>query len=95
MQLALALLQTQVPADAGRAQGLLQSVLSSDSEEARSLHPLARLLIAHHAQQRRHEEQLDKQGQVIREQQRRLDQLSERLEALRAIERSMPSRPPR
>lgn len=95
MQLALSLLQTQSQGDAARAQGLLQAVLGNDAEEARSLHSLARLLSAHYAQQRRLEEQADRQGQQLREAQRRLETLSERLEALRAIERSMPTRPAR
>lgn len=95
LQLAQALLQTHQSSDHGRIQQLLQSVLANDGEEARQLHPLARLLSAYQAQLRRLEEQNDRQSQLVREGQKRIEQLSERLEALRAIERSMPTRPAR
>lgn len=95
MQLALALLQTQQPADGQRAQSLLQRVLAANSPEVQPLHPLARQVASQHATQRRLEEQLDRQAQLLRDQQRRIDQLSDRLDALRAIERSLPSRPAR
>ncbi|AEG94554.1 translation initiation factors-like protein [Ramlibacter tataouinensis TTB310] len=93
MQLALALLQTQAPADGQRANGLLQRVLAQDTPEARQLHPLARLIATQYTAQRRAEEQAERSAQQLRDGQRRIDQLNERLEALRAIERSMPSRP--
>lgn len=95
MQLALALLQTQQPADGQRAQSLLQRVLAANSPEVQPLHPLARQVASQHAAQRKLEEQLDRQAQLLRDQQRRIDQLSDRLDALRAIERSLPSRPTR
>ncbi|RCW74278.1 hypothetical protein [Pseudorhodoferax soli] len=94
MQLAIALAQTRVPADLVRAQGLAQRVLGNPREEARGLYPLAGMLVARYAEQRRVEEALDRQAQQLREQQRRIDQLTERLEAVRAIERSLTSRPP-
>jgi TolA-binding protein len=93
MQLALALLQTRVPADGQRAHGLLQRVAGHDTPEARPLHPLARLLAAQWSEQRRVEEQLERQAQQLRDGQRRIDQLNDRLQALRAMERSLPSRP--
>ncbi|MGR4869210.1 hypothetical protein ACIPRI_10125 [Variovorax sp. LARHSF232] len=88
MQLALALAQTRVPADLARAQGLMQRVASSTVSEAQQLAPLARTLAARYGEQRRLEEEREKQAQQLRESQRRIDQLSDRLEALRAIERS-------
>ncbi|WP_326533480.1 hypothetical protein [Pseudorhodoferax sp.] len=94
LQLAMALAQTRVPADLVRAQGLAQRVLGNPREEARGLYPLAGMLVARYAEQRRVEEALDRQAQQLREQQRRIDQLTERLEAVRAIERSFTSRPP-
>lgn len=93
MQLALALLQTRFPADGQRAQGLLQRILAQDTPQALPLHALARLLAAQHAEQRRAEEALERQAQQLRDGQRRIDQLNDRLQALRAIERSLPSRP--
>ena len=92
VQLALALAQTRQSADLVRAQGLLQRVASSQAPEAQQLAPLARMLSARYGEQRRVEEERDKQAQQLKDSQRRIDQLNERLEALRAIERSF-SRP--
>lgn len=89
LQLAIGLGQTHLPSDLPRALASLQKVLADPGDEARALHPLARLVAARLAEQKRVEDQLEKQNQQLRDQQRRLDQLNERLEAMRAIERSM------
>ena len=68
--------------------------LANPDAQAQVLHPLARLLAARYGEQRRIEDLLEKQNQQTREVQRRLDQTNERLEALKAIERSLTSRPP-
>lgn len=94
LQLAITLAQTRVPADLARAQGLVQRVLGNPREEARGLYPLAGMLAARYAEQRRVEDALERQAVQLREQQRRIEQLTERLEAVRAIERSLTSRPP-
>lgn len=91
LRLALVLAQTRQPADTARALGLVQRTLANPA--AQDLHPLARLLEARLTQQRRLEEQLERQAQQLRDAQRRNDQLSERLEAVRAIERSLNTRP--
>ncbi len=91
LRLALVLAQTRQPADTARALGLVQRTLTNPA--AQDLHPLARLLEARLTQQRRLEEQLERQTQQLRDAQRRNDQLSERLEAVRAIERSLTTRP--
>lgn len=91
--LATALAQTRQPADTARALGLVQRVLSNQAEAAQALHPLARWMEARLLQQRRLEEQLERQAQQLRDAQRRNDQLNERLEAVRAIERSLTTRP--
>ena len=83
-----------MPADAQRAGQALQRVLAQDSAEARSLHPLARLLAAQQGEQRRAEEQAERATQQLRDAHRRLDLLNERLDALRAIERARPPRHP-
>lgn len=88
MQLAILLSQTRVPADLARALGLLQRVIANPSPEAQPLQPLARALAARYVEQRRVEDDRDKQVQQLRESQRRIDQLNDRIEALRAIERS-------
>ena len=83
LQLAMALAQQRNPANAPRVQALLQRVLAQQDPEAQSLHPLARMLM----EQR---DQAERQAQQLREAQRRIDQLNDRLEAVRAIERSLP-----
>ena len=88
MQVALALAQTRAPADLTRALGLMQRVASSTSPEAQPLQPLARALAARYTEQRRVEDDRDRQAQQARDAQRRIDQLNDRIEALRAIERS-------
>lgn len=92
-QLALVLLQTRQPADTARSLGLVQKLLSDNRPAATSLQPLARLLENRLLQQRRLEDQLDRQSQQLKDGQRRIDQLNERLEAMRAIERSLNARP--
>lgn len=94
LNLALALAQTRQPVDTARALALVQRLLGNSDATAQPLHPLARLLEGRLLQQRRLEEQLERQAQQLRDAQRRTDQLNERLEAVRAIERSMTARPP-
>lgn len=91
LRLALVLTQTRQPVDTARALGLVQRTLANPA--AQDLHPLARLLEARLTQQRRLEEQLDRQAQQLRDAQRRNEQLADRLEAVRAIERSLTTRP--
>ena len=94
LNLALALAQTRQPVDTARALALVQRLLANNDATTQPLHPLARLLEGRLLQQRRLEEQLERQAQQLRDAQRRTDQLNERLEAVRAIERSMTARPP-
>ncbi|MCB8745374.1 hypothetical protein LHU53_00445 [Rhodoferax sp. U2-2l] len=92
VQLALVLSQFRQLPEFQRAQDLLGRVLANPSEQA--LHPLVGQLAYRLGEQRRLEDLLDKQNQQTRELQRRLDQTTDRLEALKAIERSLTSRPP-
>ncbi len=94
MQLALALAQLRQTPELIRAQDLLTRVLANASLDATALHPLARLLATRFGEQRRFEDLFDKQVQQTRDIQRRLDQTAERLEALKAIERSLGARAP-
>lgn len=93
MQLALALTHTHQPVDTARALGLVQRVIGHPEAESVPLKPLARLLAARLMDQRRLEEAVDRQAQQLRDSQRRIEQLNERLEAMRAIERSLNARP--
>lgn len=90
MQLALALAKSRTPANSARAQSLLQRVIADPAPEAQPLQPFARVLSAQVADQRRTDEQTERQAQQLREAQRRIEQLNDRLEAVRAIERSLP-----
>ena len=94
MQLALVLGQTRQLPDLVRAQELANRVLANTSAEAQPLHALARVLAFRFGEQRRLEDLLDKERQQSRELQKKLDQTNERLEALKAIERSLTTRPP-
>lgn len=93
MQLALVLSQFHQSPELIRAQELLTRVLANTGSEAQTLQPLAGLLASRFGEQRRVEDQLEKQTQQTREVQRRLDQTNDRLEALKAIERSLTNRP--
>ena len=93
MQLAIALGAVRTPANAARAQAVLQRVLAQNQPQAQALHPLARMLLAQQAETRRLEEQVERQSQQTKDAHRRIDQLNDRLEALRAVERSLLLRP--
>jgi len=93
LQLALLLGQTRSNGDIGRALSLLDPLLRSTAPDAAPWQPLARLLSARYAEQRRLEEQLERQNQLARDNQRKIEQLNEKLEALKAIERSLTARP--
>ncbi|WP_234265575.1 hypothetical protein [Hydrogenophaga sp. NFH-34] len=94
MQLALVLSQTHQAPDTARALAMLQRLMAINAPEALELRPLARLLAGRLQENRRLEEQVDRQAQQLREAQRRIDILNDRLEAMRAIERSLTPRPP-
>lgn len=94
MQLALALMHLRQPADTARALGLVQRVIAHPGADSVPLKPLARLLANRLVDQRKLEDNVERQAQQLRESQRRIDQLNERLEAMRAIERSLTTRPP-
>jgi hypothetical protein len=89
-QLALALAQSRTPPNTARAQSLLQRVQADPTSEAAGLQPFARLIAAQLTEQRRADEQAERQAQQLRDAQKRIDQLNDRLEAVRAIERSLP-----
>jgi len=94
LELSLALAQQRNPGDLARAVALLEPIGKSSAPELAPWQPLARLLLGRVAEQRRLEDQLAREVTQRREQQRTLQQLNEKLEALKAIERSMTTRPP-
>jgi|GEM_PF-255069 len=89
LQLALALAQTRNTPDLVRAIGLTQRVQEVRTPVTQELQPLARLLQQRYTEQRRVEDLNERQSQLLRDTQRRLDAAQERMEALKAIERSL------
>jgi len=79
--------------DLARAQAVLDGVIRSSEAEAERIKPLAYFLSTNYAEWRRLDEALDKQGQQLKDSQRRADQLSQKLEDLKTIERQLPTRP--
>ncbi|MET0381986.1 MAG: hypothetical protein ABW032_01045, partial [Burkholderiaceae bacterium] len=97
MDAALALSMTRVPGDVARAQVLLDQVLRNNAPQADPWRALARLLAYRLGEQRRAEDLADRVAQQLRDtqrdSQRKLDQVNDKLEALKAIERSLNTRP--
>jgi hypothetical protein len=94
LELSLALALQHNGGDVARALGLLEQLARSPAPELQPLQPLVRMLLGRVAEQRRLEDLLAREVAQRREQQRNLQQLNEKLEALKAIERSMTTRPP-
>ncbi len=92
LALALALAQQHNAGDLARAASLLDPIASGANPELRPWQGLARLLAGRVAEQRRLEDQIERQGAQRRDTQRTIQQLSEKLEAPKAIERSMITR---
>jgi hypothetical protein len=93
IQMGMALMLTRGTGDLARAQALLDSVATSADVEAAPFRPLAQLLSSNCAETRRLYDHADKLATQQKENQRRIDQLSEMLEALKTIERTLPARP--
>lgn len=93
LALALALAQQHNPGDLARAADLLGPLVQSTSPELQPWQPMARLLADRITEERRLEDQLDQQAAQRRDTQRALQQLTEKLEGLKAIERNMAARP--
>ena len=93
LELALALMQTRNGGELNRAIGLVDPLTKGSSPEQRQWQPFARLLLARLLELRRLEDLLDKRNQELRDSQREVRQLNEKLEALKAIERSLAPRP--
>lgn len=70
-----------------------QAAASAPPPRAEALQPLATLIALRLAEQRRLQDGLDKAAQQLRDSQRRNEQLNEKLEALKAIEQTLPVKP--
>lgn len=89
VQLALALMFSHNNGETFRAQSLLDQVLRDTRPEANDWRPIAQFLADRVAEQRRMETELDKTRQARDDLQRRLDEANRKIEALKAIERSL------
>ena len=89
LQLSLALARQHNPGDLARASTLLEALTLSDAAELQPWQALAHLLDGWISEERRLDDQLERQGTQLRDTQRTIQQLTEKLEALKAIERSM------
>ena len=96
MDQALALSMTHNPGDLARAQALLDQVLHNNAPQADPWRSLARLLAYRLAEQKRAEDAAERNAQQLRDaqrdNQRKLDDVNSKLEALKAIERSLNTR---
>jgi ABC-type transporter Mla subunit MlaD len=79
-------------AELAQSAAQLDVIATSADPAAESLKPLAALMSARLAEQRRLQDSLDKLNQQLRDSQRRNDQLNETLEALKAIEQTLPAK---
>jgi hypothetical protein len=87
---ALALGRSSVELTQSAAQ--LDVIAASTDPATEALKPLAVLLSARVVEQRRLQDSVDKLNQQLRDSQRRSDQLNEKLEALKAIEQTLPAK---
>ncbi|WP_295957844.1 hypothetical protein [Rhodoferax sp.] len=92
VHLALVWLHTRVPGDAAKALAQLEALQTSADPAAQPWADWVRLLASRATEQKRLDEQINRQAQQLRDSQRRIDQLTEQLEALKAIERSLAPR---
>jgi hypothetical protein len=96
MDQALALSMTHNPGDLARAQAVLEQVLHNNAPQADPWRSLARLLAYRLGEQKRAEDAAERNAQQLRDaqrdNQRKLDDVNSKLEALKAIERSLNTR---
>ena len=96
MDQALAMSMTHNPGDLARAQGLVDQVLHNNTPQADPWRSLARLLAYRLGEQKRAEDATERGAQQLRDaqrdNQRKLDDANAKLEALKAIERSLNTR---
>jgi hypothetical protein len=79
--------------DLAKAINSLDGVLKASEPGAVKLHPLARLLADGFLERQRLETQLDRQGQQLKDSQRKAVELQEKIDSLADIERTLPQRP--
>lgn len=94
IQKAMTLHYLQGVGDIERALWHLEGVIDAHDSQAIAVKPLAHFMAHSFKQLLAKREQMDKLQTQQRDQQRRIEQLSQKLEGLKAIERAMPTRAP-
>ncbi len=93
MRMAMLLGNPRGQPDLAKALNLLDAVLKSSDPVAVGLQPLARLLADNFGERQKLEIQFDKQGQQLKDSQRKAAELQEKIDNLADIERTLPQRP--
>src|SRR5574343_977269 len=93
VRLAMLLGHPRVQQDLGKGLSLLDSVLKSSDPAAIAFHPLARAVADNYLERTKLDGQLEKQGQQLKDSQRRATELQEKLDSLADIERTLTPRP--
>ena len=93
VRMALLLGHPRVQQDLGKGLALLEGVLKSTEPAAVSFHPLARQLADNYQERMKLESQLEKQGQLLKDSQRKTTELQEKLDSLANIEQTLIPRP--
>ena len=83
----------RVQQDLARGHGMLEGVLKSTEPAAQTFHPLARQLADNYGERIKLEIQLERQGQQLKESQRKSAELQDKLDSLANIEKSLIPRP--
>lgn len=93
VRMAMLLGHPRVQQDLGKGIALLDSVLKSNDPAALTFHPLARQVADNYLERVKLEGQLEKQGQMLKDAQRKAAELQEKLDSLADIERTLTPRP--
>jgi hypothetical protein len=88
---AMVLSLTRDAIDLAKAEAQLWNVMADNSVEAEKLKPLVQLLVGQCADLRRLADSAEKSAVQFKEAQRKVDQLNDKLEALKNIERTLPA----
>ncbi len=82
------------PQDLGRALVLLEGIMKSSEPSAVNLNFVAKMLIDNYSERQKLELSLDRQAGQLKESQRKVTELQEKLDGLADIERTLPVRKP-
>lgn len=93
VRMAMLLGHPRVQQDLGKALTLLDGVLKSNDPAAVPFHPLARQIVDNYLERVKLEGQLEKQGQQLKDSQRKAGELQDKLDSLADIERTLTPRP--